>query len=421
MFSQLPKRSRALSAIYLVLLGLYAFFSYGLTAPNLILINANWFLAFQNRMWTEFFNQRDFLAVFYLVSILILFITYLLLVRSLPKDKKINPKQQFILILFFSLPLLISYNSLSFDVFNYIFNSRMVLDYQANPHVRTAIEFSQFDDWTRFMHNIHTPAPYGYGWTVLSLIPYLAGFGKFLVTWLNFRVLSIVSLVFSSFAVNKLNQSLYNKNLSLKRWLMLFLNPLVLIEVVSNSHNDLWMMFPAIYALIFLLEAVKNQKQRKIFLCFVAWLMFFLSVSIKFATLALLPIMILLTIFALNSFAKKSKIKILFKMTRQFIKNNLPLISSVLMFLPLFTSRSQRFHPWYLLWPLIWLPLIKNKVYVTLLLVFSFTSLVRYYPWLKMNDYSQQILVTQRYITWSAIAITMILTGLSSIRKKVNA
>ncbi len=418
MFSQLSRRSRLLVVLYLILLFLYAIFSFGLTTPNLILINSSWFVAFQNWMWTEFFNHRYVLATVFLILILILFGVYFLLIRSLPKDKKINQKQQLALVLLLSLPLLISYNSLSHDVFNYIFNSRMVVKYQANPHLQTAIEFSHFDDWTRFMHNIHTPAPYGYGWTIISIIPYVFGVGKFLLTWLNFRVFSIVSLMLLSLSINSLSHSIFKKGLTYKKWFLLFFNPLITIEVIGNFHNDLWMMFPAVFALSLMLKAVSNNHQQKRFMPLVAWLLYAASIFIKLATLALLPLMILLTLFSFKKFINISSLQKLHVRLKQFVLSHLPIIASILMFLPLFTFRSQQFHPWYLLWPLIWLPLIKNKIYLTLLITFSFTSLMRYYPWLRENDYSLQILTAQKYITWSAIAITIVITAMATSKRK---
>jgi hypothetical protein len=412
-FSGFSKQARVWLVAYLCLLIIYSIFSFSLTAPNLILINTSWFESFQFWMWQTFFNNRVLLAQTYTVLITLILICYALIITSLKKEKAaISFKQQVILILFLSAPLLISNNALSFDVFNYIFNSRMVWLYQANPHIRTAIEFPH-DTWIRFMHNVHTPAPYGYGWTGLSLLPYIMGFRKFIITWLNFRLLSLISLILTSITVSKTYQLLFKSNITLFHWSLVFINPLILIEIISNSHNDLWMIFPAVAGMALLLWAKKFNNKKKFLYSCAGILAFIFSISIKFATLALLPIYFLLMLDLMQLFKKS--------ILSQFIEKllaHLPLLASLLMFLPLFTARSQQFHPWYLTWSLIWLPLIKNKYWRQALIAFSLTSLLRYVPWLITNEYSSQVLTQQKIITWSAPFLAGIYTLMTFAKDK---
>lgn len=396
-FSGFSKQAKVWLIVYLCLLVIYSIFSFSLTAPNLILINARWFEIFQFWMWQTFFNDRMLLAKTYTVLITLIFICYVLIITSLKKEKSTaSLKQQILLILLLSAPLLFSNNALSLDVFNYIFNSRMVWLYQANPHIRTAIEFPH-DTWVRFMHNVHTPAPYGYGWTGLSLLPYIMGFGKFIITWFNFRLLSLISLILTSISLSKSYQFLFKSNISLFNWSLVFINPLILIEIISNSHNDLWMLFPAIAGIALILFAKKFKNKKRLFYSCTGILAFLFSISIKFATLALLPIYVLLMLDLTQLFKKSILSPLIEKLL-----THLPLLASLLMFLPLFTTRSQQFHPWYLTWPLIWLPLIKNKSWRKILIAFSLTSLLRYIPWLITNEYSSQVLTQQKIITWSA-------------------
>jgi len=392
MFKNFSRNSKVLFFIYLGLIALFSIYSFGLTTPNLILINSSWFSSFQFWMWKIFFNNRKQASAIYAIFITIFCILYILLIKSLSKDKPVSIKQQILLIVLISLPLLISSNMLSNDVFNYIFNSRMILKYQANPYLKTALDFP-FDDWTRFMHNIHTPAPYGYGWTGLSLLPYFFGAEKFLLTWINYRFFSLISLVVSSIAISKLYSVVNNKKMNLYTWAIFFFNPLVLIEVLNNFHNDLWMMAPAVTSIALLLNKKRNLT-RPIFL-----LIF--SISIKYATLALLPIFIIIILSRLKALQNNNLLKMIVKFT--------PEISSILMFLPLLTSRSQQFHPWYLLWALIWIPATKIKVLKTILMTFSITSLFRYIPWMLNNGYSQEILIQQKMITWLAIPLSLLL------------
>jgi len=356
-------------------------------------------------MWNYFFNQREVLTQVFLIITGGLFTSYGLFIHSLNKQSFISLKKQLALILLITFPLLISNNALSYDVFNYIFNSRMIVKYQTNPHVHTALEFAS-DDWTRFMHNIHTPAPYGYGWSIISLLPYVLSQGKFILAWLGYRLFSIFSILITSITIFWFRIKLFRTPVKTKDWFILFFNPLFLIEIVSNCHNDLWMMFPAITALLWMNQASSSLPiHNQVILTSKGVLAWIISISTKMASLALAPLMILVRlsslIFSLRLFQPMRNL-LTFGVSHQAD------LAAILMFLPLFTNRSQQFHPWYLIWSFVWIPLIRIKEIKTILLMFSFTSLLRYYPWMLTNSYSAQVLAQQRLITWSAIPLSLI-------------
>ncbi len=384
---------------YIILFCIYALFSYSLTAPNLVLSSNQLFWKFQTFMWKNFFNNRELLSQSYIVIISLLIINYSILIFKFKEIFETIQKKKilFFLILLF-IPLFLSNNALSYDVFNYIFNAKMVHIYQANPHISSAIKFSD-DNWLRFMHNVHTPAPYGYGFTILSMIPYYLGFGKFILIWFNFRLFNII-LIFLIMSIIYH----YQKKIT-KQSLLLFLNPLFLIEIISNSHNDLYMMIPAIIS--FLLITNSRLKIKHILGSII---LLFLSISIKLATLAILPIWLLLL---LNKLSKLKKFKFLTEFLNQYWADT----CAILMFLPLITARSQQFHPWYLTWVLIWIPFMKNKQLIKLIIIASFTSLYRYLPFLINNDYSTTILLHSKMITWSFIIIYPIVKLITNLLK----
>ena len=389
--------------IYWLISWLYAFFSYGLAAPNLWLSQNQIYVKFQQFMWLHLFNNRPLLAIIYGLLIGLLFLSYILIIKNI-KNWSLSLKDKFLLLIPLIIPLIFSYNALSFDVFNYIFNSRMIVRYSANPHLQTATNFS-FDLWTRFMHNTHTPAPYGYGWTLLSLIPYLFGLGKFSLTWLSFRLWSTLSVLILIWVIDRLYQLIYHQPLKTSAWCLLFLNPLFLIEIVSNSHNDLWMIIPAMLSFMIILHPKIKNFKLKILLS--ACLIIF-SISTKYASLALVPIWLILLIKPLkNNFFK-------------IIRKKFTLIASMLMFLPLLIPRSQQFLPWYLIWSLAWLPLIDSKKWSRVLLIFSLTSMLRYLPWLLTGEYSSLALTQQKIITWSALIFIFIDQLVVKIKSKSN-
>ncbi len=361
--------------LYFLLLVLYAVFSYSLTAPNLVLSDWPPYWSFQTWMWETFFNNRELLTYTYLGLISSIFTTYFLLVKNWPKNKPLS----WWLPLLIAAPLLFSNNALSYDVFNYIFNAKMVSVYQANPHIETALNYSH-DNWTRFMHNTHTPAPYFYGWTAFSLIPYFLGGGKFLPTLLVFKLFSFISLGLLSFSLVKSIKNKYT-------WLIwLLFNPLLLIEVVSNIHNDLWMMAPAIVGMMMI------SSKRSLHRIFISLILLLISASMKLATLALIPIWLAIII----------PWKTLMPKLHKLVTNNWALFSSIALFLPLLTPRSKQFLPWYLIWSLAWVPLISKKynLWKTSLIILSLSSMLRYLPYLWFGHYEDQVINQQLLITW---------------------
>ncbi|MBU2543650.1 hypothetical protein KJ707_03780 [Patescibacteria group bacterium] len=362
--------------LYFLLLTIYAVFSYSLTAPNLVLSSWSPYWRFQTWMWAIFFNNRQLLTFSFVTLMIALFTTYIKIIKSWPKKNHLP----WWLPLLIASPLLISNNALSYDVFNYIFNAKMVVVYQANPHLQTALDFA-YDNWTRFMHNTHTPAPYFYGWTGLSLLPYFLGGGKFSLTWMAFRLFNFSSLGLLSFSlVNYLKD---RQNI----WLPLLLfNPLLLIEVVSNVHNDLWMMAPALVAML-LISREKTNKN-----IFLSLALLLLSASIKLATLMLFPLWLVLV----------SPWKKIWPKLHDLILDNWPLLTSVLLFLPLLTLRSKQFLPWYLIWSLVWIPLInkKWKLWKISLVILSISSMFRYIPYLWSGNYEGDVILHQKLITW---------------------
>lgn len=385
-------------SLFLVSIFFYTFFSFSLTDPNLVITTWEPYWNFQQWMWRTFFENSQLLSWTFGVIVTLLVISYLGMVIHLIKNKNYPVR---VLIASFTLVvgvLFFSYNALSHDVFNYMFNAKMVMVYDADPHQQVALNFPQ-DEWVRFMHNTHTPAPYGEGWTALSLFPYILGMEKFVITWLNFRLFSVFSYISLIYILWKSTQELPLNKRVFGLSLLAF-NPLLLIEIVSNSHNDLWMMVPALLAL--LLSAGKlPHKKSDIWAKFVlSGVLLGLSISIKFASVVLIPLWLGLWLLHWLPSLNQGVFKPL-----DLVKTHWPLIASLVLFIPLLTGRSQLFHPWYLTWSLIWLPLFDwksdaSKIWAVILVSFSISSLYRYIPWLLAGNFSGPVLLQQQTITW---------------------
>lgn len=378
---------------YFLLFVVFSIFSFVLTDPNLFLLQSDLFVALQTYLWKNFLPLRSLRTIFYGVLIIVIFINYLLILKNWTKLNLNSRKNFWKFLIIISLPLILSYNALSYDLFNYIFNAKMVVKFGANPHIQTAIDFPN-EPMLRFMNNVHTPAPYGYGWTALSILPYLAGLGKFLSTLIVFKLLAFSSLLLTLLIVEK-----FFKNTDYFKLALFFFNPLVLIEILSSAHNDLWMLFPALLA-VYLASNLQNKKLFKIFSIIV--LMTF-SISIKYVTVVLLPFIIY--------FLFKNKLSKLGKIPYTFD------LMSLALFLPLLTERSKHFLPWYLIWSLVFLPLIRSRFLRNLLIVFSFSSLLRYLPWLYLLPWmsfhldTSDTLALQKIVTWSIPGFYLLLSG----------
>lgn len=396
--------------LYFIIFCLYSVFSYSVTEPNLVLSSNSTYWSFQQFMWQTFYSEGPTVGYILLIFFLSMFLIYYFCVNFLSqKDWVFDYKNYKIWLRYIVLvlPLFLAYNSLSHDIFNYAFNAKMVAVYGYDPHQKVAMDFIDIDDWTRFMHNIHTTAPYGYGWTALSLIPFYLGFGKFVLILFNFRVFMFIGLLALALPISKIYQTLYNRPIELYKLAIFYLNPLVLIEVITNYHNDVYMMFFALVGMSLLLSSIKNIKwsKQKQFAVFVISTLFLgLSVFIKLATVALVPIWFLgLAILSWDIFIYKfsKMIEFIYSLFINKFIILIPTFAAILMFTPLLTARSQQFLPWYLVWLLVFIPLIENKTVRNTILIFSISSLLRYIPFFNnYMQYNEDVIMWQKITTF---------------------
>ena len=118
---------------FVVLLFLYSIFSYILTDPNLVLSSAPIYWNFQKSMW-EYYSNPQFITNTYFVLLFLLFLGYLVLLYKLKQNKvhikSLLSSKYFYYYLLILVPLLLSMNALSHDIFNYLFNAKMVVVYE---------------------------------------------------------------------------------------------------------------------------------------------------------------------------------------------------------------------------------------------------------------------------------------------------
>lgn len=332
----------------------YTFFLVLVTLFSYLFIDQN--LTYLKVFYTGFVNNHRFLTslTFFLI-IITFFIFYVLFLKKARKGI-LDLKKVIIvtfLILFFSYPAMLSY-----DIFNYVTTSKIVFGYHENPYIFTPVQFTgePFLQFTRATNKI---ALYGPFWILVSGIPYIFGFGNFLVTLFGFKMIAAIFYLAISLLIFKITKNTLSTAI-------FALNPLVIIESLVSGHNDIFMMFFALLSFYFL---SKNKRMKgSIFLL--------LSIFIKYATVFLIPVFV-------YELLKTIKNKVLNLRTIYFAAS----ISMILIFF--LSALREEIYPWYGIWFLTFVSTIPNRRF---LLYFSFGLcvglLLSYLPYMFFGTYA---------------------------------
>lgn len=354
---------------YFIFLSLFSIFSYAFVDPNLLYLKDIYSgFAFSNRFLT---------AIFYMLFIFIFFIFYGIFVWLAVK-KKLKFKDMLILlgstigILLFSYPAMLSY-----DIFNYIATSKVLFFYRENPYVIMPIEFIG-DPLLSFTHAANKIALYAPLWVFLTGAPYVLGFGNFIVTLLNFKILLSAFYLATVFLIWKISKNIVS--------VFLFsFNPLIITETLISGHNDIVMMFLALFSLLLLIK-------KKIFL---AVLLVILSILVKYATILLIPVFL----YFLWRTIKKKDIgwKTIFYS------------SSLLMYVGFLLSPiREEIYPWYALWFLPFAFLVADKkllLYISI--AFSFGLLLRYIPFMFFGTHAGLTPIIKTSVTFIPVFLVL--------------
>lgn len=384
------EKSKLLFIVYLILAILFTIYSYSQVDLNLTLSKNSLYLSIQEQLTYLGYYLRNWSTLIFVGLSFLLFGIYFFLLKGIVKQKEKIVGSWWKRVLIIGFVFWLAYPVFSHDIFNYIFNAKIVWIYQRNPHVDVAAYFVH-DVWLRFMHNIHTPAPYAYGWTVLSLIPGV-------VTISSKLKLSLwtMKLFIGLFWAGQLwiMAKIVNKYFPKEnwRWFLFALSPLVLIETLVVGHNDVVMMFLALTGYWFLLKS-KSFIDKK----YVLSLLFLgLSISIKYATIVLLPLWIV---------------------KRLMPKADLATLASFLLLGTMFARPSQ-LHSWYLIWAFSFAVLARKRWVVVLFTSLTAGALLRYAPYLFYGNWDPPVWMLRNYI-WPGIALVLIalFQGIYGFRK----
>lgn len=375
---------------------LAALFLYSLTQIDLSLTFSKlsvWQAIEKSFQQIGYFN-RPLSTVIFLIILILLFVYYFSFI-FLAIKKKISINQAWFLILAAFAILVFSYNAFSYDLFNYIFDAKIVTFYHQNPYLHKALDFSN-DPMLSFMRWTHRTYPYGPFWLMLTVPLSYLGMGYFLPTFFLFKLLMGFSFLGSSYLIYKISEKIFpeNKLLNLAFWAF---NPLVIIESLVSAHNDLPMIF-------FLLLSFYLFLQRKKFSSLITYAF---SVGIKFSTGILFP----LAIFVI--FLEKTKSKI-----NWGIFFNIAVLLSLITIA--FAAIRTTFQPWYIIFPLSLAAFISKKYYISIpFFIASLFGVLIYVPYVFMTDYAKPYPAIVQNIEIAGIFSITLFTALFFLKTKL--
>lgn len=335
------------------------------------------------RDWAVYlgYYRRDISWVVYFTLLILLFVFHFILLKKFKKYSAVRIAG------FITLLGCVSYPFVSHDIFNYLFDARILTHYGLNPYTHTALDF-QKDLWTRFMHWTHRTYPYGPTFLPLTLIPSFLGWGKFSLTFFLYKLMNGILYFLAVSLLNKKN----------KRTALLFAtHPLIIVEGVVNGHNDMIAVSLGLIG-IYLLEKKYNIWSRVLFL---------FSAGIKYITVPLL-------IFLLSKRHSREDGNPVYKFS--FLKGNSrldtrlrgydnPILISFIfqILLVLYLCYKMEIQPWYFLSLFVFLPFFSE--FIEKLNILFFGLLLSYYPFIRFGDWTVNTVNMKRDIIFIAFFI----------------
>lgn len=362
-------------------------YSYTQVDLSLTLSKASIFQSIQKTFQHIGWFERPLSSALYIVVFSVLFLIYIWTIR-LVSNNRIDRKLVWITILSITGVLTVSYNAFSYDLFNYIFDAKIVTFYQQNPYLHKALDFPG-DPMLSFMHWTHRTYPYGPVWLLITVPVSFMGSQIFIVTFFLFKILISSFFILTIWAVEKISVLQRLKNPLLPLAVIAF-NPFVLSESLVSSHNDIVMMGLFMLGLYFILSKEKTK----------GWLLVILSIGVKFATL-LTAILVIL-----SSLTNKG---------RYLIWGSL-LVMSVAV---IAASIRTNYQPWYFLYVVPFIALLSPKKFVLVsFIIFTVINVIYYVPYLYAGNWDPPIPLTLNIIVIAGLVLSIATGGILYRKEK---
>lgn len=324
--------------------------------------------------------NRPLSTLLYICVFLILFVLYIITLKFVDKgviSKKTIWKAILIVTVFGTL----SYNAFSYDLFNYIFDAKIVTFYNSNPYLHKALDFPA-DPMLSFMRWTHRMYPYGPIWLAITIPLSFIGAQIFIVTFFLFKLFISAFFILSAWIIYKISKLLKLPN-SLLPLVAFALNPFVILEGLVSAHNDLVMMGLSLTGIYYIFQA----KYLK------GWIFVAFSIGVKFATALLIPAYV--------------------EYWRSKNKTNFIIICTIMMAVAVILATVRTtFQPWYLLYIMPFAVFfIHKQIIKIILLMFSLGAVIYYVPFLFTGNWDHPI---PSILNW-IIAICAITSALYAI------
>lgn len=356
----------------LIALGL---FSYGFIDLNLHLSTNQVFMTLQQPLSVLVYHMRPLATGIFVIFLIGLFMFYLICLRKTDVIYASWQKLRRVLLVT-ALLLVLSFPALTYDIFNYIMTAKVAFTYHENPYVVMPIEIPN-DPNLAFTRAANKLALYGPIWIALTAFPHYLGMGNIWQTIVSFKLMNAVAYIVFCYFIYRVTKKLTNV-------VFFALNPLVLIEVLMNGHNDIYMIALALVGL----------RYKNYIALFVSWF-------VKGATVILAPLM----------FLRMSWEKIL-------IAAYWLLAFVFFVFAPI----REELYPWYAVWLIATaalLPLKSHRFIFGFTIVLSLALELRALPYMWMGYYGGPGPMFRFLLTATPVAFYLLFITIKRLRKRI--
>lgn len=238
----------------------------------------------------SFFIRKLNWGIFTFLIILFSFI-YLLIIKYENNIFK-NKKQIYIFIFIISILFTSILFYLMYDIFYYMGDAWLCAEYGENPYYTTVKQLQDRGITDKILENTgpwkDTITVYGPVWNIIAIVLMYFSFGSLNIGLLLFKILALSMHMLNCYFIGKITKN--------NKYMLLYgLNPLILIDGLSNLHNDLYLVTFTLAALYFLI------RKKNIILTLISLA---ISVAIKYTTILIIPF-ILIYIFKDKTIIKR--------------------------------------------------------------------------------------------------------------------
>jgi hypothetical protein len=332
---------------------LFLFYSYGFVDRNLILSTNTLYQVIHKPLQYFVFEKRGWAGAAYIGFLVAFWLLYFFVLRLI-EQKKASFHQIKRLIIVTSGIFLFSFPAFSYDIFNYILTAKVTFTHKENPWVVRPVEIPN-EPALLYTRAANKWALYGPTWILFTAVPHIFGLHNVWLTIIMFKLLIYIFFYIFLYFLWKQTKSLWN--------IAVFaFNPLVLITVLNEAHNDMVMMTLAAASLLF--------TRYKFWL----WIASFL---VKGATIFLLPV--------------RSFVSAYWFMFAVFLVSPL----------------REEMYPWYFIWCLTFLSFLPKSraVLYRFSLALCFGLLLRNFPYIVTRQYDGYNELFRTVITWLPVII----------------